>query len=327
MDKIRLGISTGDYNGIGPEIIIKALNDPLISGLADFHIFGSKTVFDLTSKSLKKEMDFTASMDMIKRTIIIPEEEIDPKDFTPSRSTDVSGSFAYKCLSSAIDHWRDKKIDGIVTAPVQKSTFFPEAVRFNGQTEWIADRIGCKNSLMFMIKDNIRIAPVTTHIAVKDIPGRLTQELIFKKGSLIYCSLKQDFGISEPVIAVCGLNPHCGEEGRFGAEEESTVRPAVEALIKSGGNWTGPLPADTVFTKRSLNNYDAVLAMYHDQGLIPFKIFSGLAGVNFTAGMPLVRTSPDHGTALDIAGKGIADESGMKEAIRTAVGIIKRRIH
>ncbi|MFC1493545.1 4-hydroxythreonine-4-phosphate dehydrogenase PdxA [candidate division KSB1 bacterium] len=308
MDKIR--ISTGDFNGIGPEIIIKTLNDPQISGLADFFVFGSKTVFELTHQAMTSGTDSPAGMEMIKSSVIIPDKEIDPGDFTPSRSTDISGNFAYKCLSSAIDHWRDNKIDGIVTAPVQKSTFFPEGVGFNGQTEWIADRIGSEDSLMFMIKDDIRIAPVTTHIAVKDIPVRLTSELIAKKGSLLYRSLIQDFGISEPAVAVCGLNPHCGEEGRFGDEEESIILPAIDRLKIAGGKWSGPLPADTVFTEKSIKKYDAVLAMYHDQGLIPFKIFSGLAGVNYTAGMPLVRTSPDHGTAL---------------AIRTAVGIIKRR--
>ncbi len=325
MNEIRLGISTGDFNGIGPEIIIKALNDPNISKLAEYFIYGSEKIFEYSGETLSTGQDISNGLETVISSVVHSGSEPEHKDFVPSQSSKISGNFAYQSLSKVLEHWLEGRIDGIVTAPVQKSTFFPERSEFNGQTEWIADRIGCKDSLMFMIKDWIRIATVTTHISVKDIPGKLTQKIIVEKAKLVFDSLKQDFGIEKPSIALCGLNPHCGEEGRFGDEESTIIKPAINSLKNEGGQWTGPLPADTVFTEKSLREYDAVVSMYHDQGLIPFKIYSGLSGVNFTAGMPLVRTSPDHGTALDIAGKGIADESGMKKAIRTAIGIIKRR--
>jgi len=178
---------------------------------------------------------------------------------------------------------------------------------------------------MVMVKDKVRIALVTTHIALREIPDCLTAELVSEKGSILYRSLVQDFGIKKPRIALCGLNPHCGEEGRFGDEEHTILEPALDNLRKSGGEWAGPLPADTLFEKSIISKFDAILALYHDQGLIPFKMYCGFTGVNFTAGLPLVRTSPDHGVASDIAGTGQADARGFKEAIALAAQVASRR--
>jgi len=329
MSTIRLAVSIGDYNGIGPEIIIKAFADPEIRQHCDFTIWGTKSIFSeifsMLSPGLRKE--YKSGFDFVLDNLCCNDEieSVNLTDFSPGTPTRRSGRAAYFFLAHAIQSWKNGTCDGIVTAPVMKKTFFPKDYPFNGQTEWIAHEVGSEQSLMVMVTGSLRIALVTTHIAICDIPEKMTRQAILDKGKILHKSLIGDLGIAEPEIAVCALNPHAGESGRFGIEEKIIIEPALEELRKSGGVWHGPLPADTLFTRKKVRKYDGFLAMYHDQGLIPAKVYSGMHGINFTAGLPLVRTSPDHGTAMDIAGKGIADERSMKEAIKLAAQVAQRR--
>ncbi len=329
MKPIRLVLSSGDYNGIGPEIIIKALADPDIRELCDFTIFGLPATFEEAFNGFSpfRNYKYSSGLDHVLQMLSTRQEleEITEIDICPGTTSPLSGRAAYQFLLASINSWKDGLCDCIVTAPVMKETFFSQEEKQGGQTEWIADKVGTPKSLMLMVKDNIRIAVATTHIAVKDISSTLTAEVIRKKGKMLYESLVRDFDIQEPKIALSALNPHAGENGRFGTEEKRIIVPALNSLKKLGGDWKGPISADALLLSGGIRKYDGILTMYHDQGLIPFKVYSNLSGVNFTAGLPLVRTSPDHGTAMDIAGKGLADESSMKEAIRLAVKITKRR--
>ena len=331
MNSITLALTAGDYNGIGPEIIIKSFADTETapSTRGNFVIFGSEEIFHRTFDQFvptlqsRYQAGYTFVLEnLYSGTASLP---LQKSDFSPGTSSQKSGHAARRFLSEAIDCWKRGECGGIVTGPIAKHTFFLPGERFNGQTEWIAHSVGSKQSLMVMVKDNVRIALVTTHIALREIPDCLTVDLVSEKGGLLYRSLVQDFDIEKPRIALCGLNPHCGEEGRFGDEEQTILEPALDTLQKTGGEWIGPLPADTLFEKRLIPEFDAVLALYHDQGLIPFKMYCGFTGVNFTAGLPLVRTSPDHGVALNIAGKGQADPRGFKEAITLAARVASRR--
>lgn len=331
MKSIALALTAGDYNGIGPEIIIKSLADTETapSTRGKFIIFGSEDIFrrtfDRFSPTLQSryQAGYTSVLEnLYSGTASLT---LQKSDFSPGTSSQKSGQAARRFLSEAIDCWKRKECGGIVTGPVAKHTFFLPGERFNGQTEWIAHSVGSGQSLMVMVKDLVRIALVTTHIALREVPERLSVDLVTEKGKLLYRSLVQDFNVKNPRIALCGLNPHCGEKGRFGDEERTILEPALNTLRKSGGEWVGPLPADTLFEKKLISEFDAVLALYHDQGLIPFKMYCGFTGVNFTAGLPLVRTSPDHGVALNIAGKIQADARGFKEAITLAAQVASRR--
>lgn len=329
MHSITLAIAAGDYNGIGPEILIKSLSDRQIGQNSVFKIFGSREIFRNTFEQFDRTMQsrfkhgYTKILDNLH-----PNSSTDPvekKDFSPGIPTLESGQAAYRYLSEAVKYWQEGKCHGIVTAPIVKRTIFQKNSRFNGQTEWIAHQVGCSEQLMMMVKDKLRIGLVTTHISIREIPANLTVDGVISKGILLNESLVRDFAIERPRIALCGLNPHCGEEGTMGDEEKTILEPALNALHKAGGDWTGPLPSDTLFESRLRTTFDGILALYHDQGLIPFKMYSKLHGVNFTAGLPLVRTSPDHGVAMDIAGKGLADDKGFKEAILLAEKIAERR--
>jgi len=329
MKPLNLAICTGDYNGIGPEIIIKALTDTAIQNICGFSIFGNASVFENTFKRFSSSLriKYTAGLRFILNNLYRSSEILTGKkiEFNPGTPSLNSGSTAYLYLLNAVDYWKCGGCGGIVTGPVIKHTFFPKGAHFCGQTEWIAHQVDCDKSLMMMITHSLRIALVTTHYAVKDLPKHINTENITQKGRMFYESLIADFGITEPKIAVCAFNPHGGEAGQFGSEETEIIEPAIETLKNGGGAWSGPHSADSLFVKSKTRQYDGILAMYHDQGLTPFKAYSGLQGVNFTAGLPLVRTSPDHGPAMDIAGSGKADETSFKEAIKLAVEIAKRR--
>ncbi len=322
-----IAVTAGDYNGVGPEIILKVFSDKEINSLADFRIIGTKLIFDLTYDTFFNKSQYSIGYNYVIEHLSKPDnfEEISEDNFIPSKPSKISGSAAYSFLIEAVKLCQENKASGVVTAPVTKETLFPKNEKFNGQTEWFAHKTESKLYLMLMVTGNTRIAVVTTHIALKEVYSELSIEEIIEKGRILKRSLKWDFGIKTPSIAVCGLNPHCGENGRFGNEETELIVPAVNALRSEGGSWTGPVPADGLFSGKNYFKFDGILAMYHDQGLIPFKLISGLSGVNFTAGLPVVRTSPDHGTAMDIAGKDRAETDSFKEAIRTAVEIIHRR--
>lgn len=318
-NKIKIAISCGDYNGIGPEVLIKSFNDQELYDSAYFQIAAHKIIFQNVFESFNKEFreNYKTGYNNVLKSLIDQDKMFTVKEFKflPGKPDRISGEYAYNSLNYVINLWKDSKTDIIVTLPVTKKYLFPPDLKFSGQTEWIADKIGNKDSLMLMVKDKIKIAVATTHIPVSDVAKALTSELIITKGKLLLNTLHSDFNIQTPKIAITGLNPHSGEMGTIGKEEIDVITPAINELNKYSKIFYGPHSADTLFVDKNITKYDAILAMYHDQGLIPFKIYSRLSGVNFTAGIKIIRTSPDHGTALDIAGKGEADHGGIKEAI------------
>jgi len=238
---------------------------------------------------------------------------------------EVGGKYAFLSLKAAVDDLVAGKIDALVTAPINKHNIQRSEFEFPGHTEYLQSRTGSDDVLMFMISDDLRIGVVTGHIPVKDIPVNVTAEGIVAKLKLMHASLKQDFWIQKPRIAVLGLNPHAGDNGLIGQEDAQIIMPAIEQAKAAGVFCFGPYPADGFFAADSYTRFDAVLAMYHDQGLIPFKHIASRSGVNFTAGLPVVRTSPDHGTGYDIAGKNLASEASFREAIFSAIHIVRQR--
>lgn len=247
------------------------------------------------------------------------------QEIQPGHVTAEAGQAAFACLQRAVEDLREGKLDALVTAPINKHNIQSENFKFPGHTEYLAEAFGVPDNLMFMVSDILRVGVVTGHVPLGRVRQNITRERILQKLSLMSQSLIQDFGIDRPRIAVLGLNPHAGEEGLLGNEEQEIVKPLLQQLQEKGQLVYGPFPADGFFGTRSYKNFDAVLAMYHDQGLIPFKSIAFDEGVNFTGGMPVVRTSPDHGTAYDIAGKGVADETSMLQAIYTACDVARRR--
>ena len=243
----------------------------------------------------------------------------------PGTLSDIGGNYAVKSLTIAAQALKDGKIDGLVTAPIHKKNTQSEKFNFTGHTPYLKNLFGVKDVVMFMVAENIKVALLTEHVAVKDIVVHVTKENIFSKLQIINNSLKKDFGITKPKIAVLGLNPHAGDEGLIGKEDEEIIKPAVKEAKQKDIFCFGPYPADAFFARGQYEKFDGVLAMYHDQGLIPFKSLAIGEGVNYTAGLSGVRTSPDHGVAFDIAGKGKADEASFREAIFKCVDIINSR--
>jgi len=327
--KSIIGITMGDFNGIGPEVIIKSLSDEKTSKYAVPVLVGSRTVFERVAEELKVSVKFNTitKPDEIKhgKSVINIFDIIDvkPEDITPGIPTSKSFQTSLDVLHYGINIAKNEYIKGLVTGPICKEALV--STNFPGQTELIAKSVGIKTVVMMMVSDDFRVALATTHSSIKKVSGLLSKNLIIDKLTVIYDSLKNDFGIRSPKIAVCSLNPHSGEGGLFGNEEKEIIRPAVEHLNKQNLNINGPYPSDTLFIPTNRKKYDAILAMYHDQGLIPFKIFHFHNGVNFSAGLPFIRTSPDHGTAYDIAGDFLADESSMKEAILLNAQLCNRK--
>ena len=242
-------------------------------------------------------------------------------------ATPDAGKAALDALERALKDYREGLIDVLVTAPINKHTIQSDAFHFPGHTEYIEERVGDrKKALMILLKDDFRVALVTGHIPVKDIATTITKELIQEKLSIFHRSLKQDFGIDCPRIAVFSLNPHAGDNGVIGTEESEVIIPAMQEMIAKGIQCFGPYPADGFMGSGNFTHFDGILAMYHDQGLAPFKALAMDEGVNFTAGLPIVRTSPAHGTAYDIAGQGIASESSFRQAIYTAIDVYRNRV-
>src|SRR5690606_31426315 len=244
---------------------------------------------------------------------------------TLGEENETGGKYAFLSLKHAVDDLVAGKIDALVTAPINKHNIQREEFEFPGHTEYLQSRTNSEDVLMFMISEELRIGVVTGHIPVKEVASNIHMEAIVSKLKLMSASLKQDFWVRKPKIAVLGLNPHAGDHGLIGAEDEHIIAPAIEQAKSAGVFCFGPYPADGFFASDTYTKFDAVLAMYHDQGLIPFKHIASRSGVNFTAGLPVVRTSPDHGTGYDIAGKNIASEASFREAIFSALHIVKRR--
>lgn len=328
--KPLIGITMGDINGIGPEVIIKALENSKITQHLTPIIYGSAKVLSFYRKQLNhNNFNFSPINDLSKPyhrkvNVLNCWEEI--AEINPGQDNATGGKYAFKSLEAATKDLKDGKISALVTAPINKLNIQNEDFKFAGHTEYLAEKAGSKESLMFMISDSMRVGVLTGHIPLKDVAASVTKESIIKKLKLMSKSLKQDFGIQKPKIAVLGLNPHAGEEGLLGKEEIEIIRPAIEEFKSKGQIVMGPYPADGFFGSGEHHKFDAVLAMYHDQGLIPFKSLTFSTGVNFTAGLPFVRTSPDHGTAYAIAGKGQADEGSMRTAIFAALDIANSRV-
>jgi 4-hydroxythreonine-4-phosphate dehydrogenase len=326
---LRIGITHGDLNGISYEVIIKALNDARLLEMFTPVIYGLSKVLSYNRKNLNLN-DFNykiirsadQSQNKASNIINLSNEEI---KIEYGKSTEIAGTFAYKALEQAVQDLKDDRIDVLVTAPLNKSNIQSKEFTFPGHTEYLTDRFGSSSALMLMVQDNLRIGTITGHIPLKDVPAAITEELILSKISLLNESLVKDFGISKPKIAVLGINPHAGDKGVIGDEEEKVVIPALSKAKNTGFIVNGPFPADGFFGSDEYKKYDAILAMYHDQGLIPFKAIAFEGGVNFTAGLPIVRTSPAHGTAYDKAGKNISSCKSMREAIYLAIDIYRNR--
>ncbi len=317
----------GDPNGIGPEVVIRSLSDSRLGRYIDTYVVGSRAVLEQHLDSLGihdlELSDYPDRAGRITVLDVVPEEK--PKvEF--GKVTANSGRLAMISVEKAVRMCLDGEADAMVTAPISKEAIHLAGFNVPGHTEYIAGLTGAKTYTMMMVSDNLRIGLVTAHVPVQDVPRSVTREAILEKLEVISNSLKLDFGVARPRIAVLGLNPHAGESGVLGPEEEETIVPAIEEANERGLIVSGPHAADGFFGTRSYLSSDAVLAMYHDQGLVPFKTLTFNTGVNFTAGLSIVRTSPDHGTAFDIAGRGKALPDSLRTALYVATDIARRRV-
>jgi len=322
---VRVGISIGDVNGIGPEVIMKALNDSRLLLDCTPIIYGSSKVFTFHKKALNvKEFNFLSSdsVDGAKNKKInvvnIWKDEI---KFDLGKATSEGGRLAFESLEAATQDLASGKIDVLVTAPISKDAMNKSGFKFPGHTEYLADMSGQEEALMLMVAPSLRVGLVTSHIPLKDVPSTLSADKVYDKIKAFASSLSKDFGIRRPKIAVFGVNPHAGESGKMGTEELESIIPGIERAKNEGIITFGPFPADGFFGSSARNNYDGVLAMYHDQGLAAFKALSFDEGVNFTAGLPIIRTSPDHGTAYDIVNQDKASGASMRNAIYMAIDV------
>ena len=324
-----IGISHGDINGINYEIILKALEDKRMMEMFNCILYGSPKAINHYQNSLDLPK---VSFNKIKRTdranlkkynlIQIGNNEI---KISTGDSTKEAGLLAYQAIEKAVFDLDKKYIDALVTAPINKHNIQSDQFKYAGHTDYLADVFKTKDYLMLLVANNLRIGVVTGHIPIKKVSHAITTELIISKIKVMQRSLIYDFGIRNPKIAVLGLNPHASDGGVIGIEEEKVIIPAIEKAKRNKILAFGPYPADGFFASSNYENFDGILAMYHDQGLIPFKTLSFDNGVNFTAGLPVVRTSPDHGTAFDIAGKNIASENSLRHAIYLAADILNNR--
>lgn len=328
-NKIRIGITQGDINGVGYEVILKTFAEPLMFELCTPVVYGSPKVAAYHRKSLDLPTNFSivsSASEAADGRLNVVNCTNDEVKVEFSKADPEAGKAALDALEKAIDEYRNGLVDVIVTAPINKHTIHSEQFAFPGHTEYIEQRLGDGGkALMILMKDDFRVALVTGHIPVSQIASTLTKDLIKEKLTIFNRSLKQDFGISAPRIAVFSLNPHAGDGGLLGTEEEEIIIPALKEMNAQGVLCYGPYPADGFMGSGNFIHFDGILAMYHDQGLAPFKALAMDAGVNFTAGLPVVRTSPAHGTAYDIAGKGIASEDSFRQAIYVAIDVFRNR--
>lgn len=326
-ENIIVGISIGDLNGIGGEIVLKTFEDARILDFCTPVIFASIKTMSFFKTHFKSEINFNSVHDLKqiahgKVNVFNCWNETVNIEFG---TEDIKiGAFAIKSLEEATKALKNNDIDVLVTAPINKHNIQSEEFKFPGHTDYLAQELE-GDSLMFMITDTLRVGLLTDHVPVKDVAAHITPQLIEQKINTVYNSLKKDFNIQKPKIAVLGINPHTGDNGVIGSEDDAILRPTLHEIKESGKLVYGPYAADSFFGSNNYKNFDAIIASYHDQGLIPFKTLSFGQGVNFTAGLNKVRTSPDHGTAYEIAGKGIADENSFKEAVYSAMQIFKNR--
>ena len=331
LPKLVVGITQGDSNGIGYEVIIKALADERILDSFTPVIYGSSKLMGFYRKTLHNigpmEINVIGSAaDAKQRKINLVNCLPDNIYAEPGQSTPDSAKAAIKSLEVAVKDLKDNQIDVLVTAPINKRAMSSEGFSNTGHTEYLQKEFGADDVTMIMISDQLKIGVVTGHIPLRDVPKSISKASILGKLRIMKASLQRDFGVPDPKIAVLGLNPHCGDGGLLGDEEQNIILPAVQEANKEGIQAFGPYSPDGFFGLGNYSRFDATLAMYHDQGLAPFKALAFSDGVNFTAGLPVVRTSPDHGTAYEMAGRDEADPRSMMSAIYTAIDIFRKRL-
>jgi len=326
---VKIGISCGDINGIGLEVIMKTFSDnrllqdctPILYCSAKAATLYRKLV-NVNDFSFHLIKDPSEAGNKFLNIINCYDEEI-RIDFGKEQAS--SGKLALHSINAAITDLKEGKIDAIVTAPINKHAMQSEEFKFPGHTEYFTSSFEAKESLMVLISENLRVATLTGHLPLSKVASAVTQGRIIEKTKIFQRSLQIDFGVRKPRIALLGLNPHAGDGGVIGDDEQKTILPAIEKLKEEGFLVMGPFGADGFFASGNFKNYDGIIAMYHDQGLIPFKTLAFETGINFTAGLPIVRTSPDHGTAYDIAGKYIASESSFRSSVYAAIDIFCNR--
>lgn len=326
-ESVMLGISIGDLNGVGGEIILKTFEDERMLDFCTPVIFASTKAVTFLKNHFNFDVKFNGINDLnqvVKGKLNVfnvwkdqPEIQFGKEDFK-------MGSLAIKSFEAAVRALKQNKIDALVTAPINKHNIQSEEFKFPGHTDYLDKELE-GNSLMLMVCDNLRVGLLTDHVPVKNISEKITETVIRSKIETVFETLKKDFKINRPKVAVLGINPHIGDNGVIGKEDDDLMKPVLNSIRESGKLVFGPYAADSFFGSNNYKQFDAVIASYHDQGLIPFKTLSFGQGVNFTAGLDKIRTSPDHGTAFDIAGKGIANESSFKEAVFLAIHIFKNR--
>ncbi|MDD4820068.1 MAG: 4-hydroxythreonine-4-phosphate dehydrogenase PdxA [Flavobacteriales bacterium] len=327
-NKIIIGISVGDINGIGTEVIIKTFDNPAMLELCTPVIFGSSKLISYYKKLSSIDMSFVGIENMsqiIPGKVNIMNLWQDAPVITPGKDTEEGGKLAFSSLEAATKALADGSVDALVTAPINKKNIQNPDFHFHGHTEYLESKLQGE-ALMFLVSPQLKIAVATGHIAISEVSDAITTDLIEKRVLQMEDSLKKDFGVRRPKIAVLGLDPHVGDGGVIGVKDSEVIAPTVESLFNQGHCVFGPYSSDGFFGSEAYKNFDAILAMYHDQGLIPFKTIAFEDGVNFTAGLSRVRTSPDHGTGYDIAGKDAADPSSFRTAVYDAIDIFQKRM-
>lgn len=331
MEKPIIGISIGDLNGIGPEVIIKTFSDNRMLDMCTPVIFSSARVLNFYRKTLEETpFNFTNTKDITKlnpkqvNVFNCWEEDV---AIQPGVLTETGGRYAVRSLTVAGQCLKDGQIDALVTAPIHKNNTHTQEFNHTGHTPYLKSLFGAKDVVMLLYYQDLRVALATEHVPVSGVAPLITEDTLNSKINILLQTLKRDFGLDKPRIAVLGLNPHAGDNGTIGNEELTIIQPALEQFRQHGHVVFGPYSADAFFARGHYRHFDAVLAMYHDQGLVPFKTLAAGEGVNYTAGLPAIRTSPDHGTGFDIAGKGLADPSSFREAVFQAIDLIRQRKH
>ncbi|MCS7229248.1 MAG: 4-hydroxythreonine-4-phosphate dehydrogenase PdxA [Candidatus Kryptonium sp.] len=326
----KIAVTIGDINGIGPEVAIKSLSQKIVFSKTQSFIISPPKIVEIYCKLMnlkfhimENENDFSSEINVIN---ILPMKEFRNFDINIGKPTKTSGKIAGESINIAVELCLQGKADAICTAPVSKEALKLAGFNFPGQTEMIAKLSNSKRYMMMFVNEQIKLGLVTIHVPISKVGKILSEKLLTEKIEILIDSLNLDFNISSPTIAVLGLNPHAGENGLIGDEEEKIIKPVLKRFNRGKIKIEGPFPADGFFGEKKYENYDAVLSMYHDQGLIPVKLIDFYRTVNFSAGLKIVRTSPDHGTAYDIAGKLIANEESMKSAIILSAKIFKNRL-
>jgi 4-hydroxythreonine-4-phosphate dehydrogenase len=332
MNKPAIGITLGDYNGIGPEVILKSLNHNILLKWCTPIVYGSLKVLNFYKKQYDmRDFHFQVINDPDKardeHANVINCWDDQATQVEPGKETKEAGAAAFACLERACKDLDAGKIAALVTAPINKNNIQSEQFNFPGHTEYLTEKFEAKESLMMMVSEGFRIGLATGHVPVQEVSNHLNSTLLKSKIELFLKSLKEDFSINKPKLAVLGLNPHAGESGLLGKEEQEIIQPVIEEYRNAGHLVFGPYPADGFFGKAQFKDFDGVLGMYHDQALIPFKYIAFDSGVNFTAGLPVIRTSPDHGTAYDIAGQNQADAGSFLQAFYLALELVKNRMN